>query len=251
MINQISFSIVTVTLNARKELIKTINSIQEQSYPYYSHIIKDGNSKDKTNKLNFSKYKKIKFFESKDKGVYDAMNQAFKFAENEFIIFLNAGDVFLSKISLEELALSIRKYPNYNSYSGGTLQINPKDQIIKRKIGVGNLYKLLPLSQLPHPSFIMRKSILSMLNNPFDADLEIAADYKQQLTLRKKKLWKNFYLDQVITIMPIGGISTFDKKSIFKGYKETFIFSYKKYKILALYIIFIKIILNFYSRLKN
>ena len=251
MINQISFSIVTVTLNARKELIKTINSIQEQSYPYYSHIIKDGNSKDKTNKLNFSKYKKIKFFESKDKGVYDAMNQAFKFAENEFIIFLNAGDFFLTKNSLEELALSIRKYPNYNSYSGGTLQINPKDQIIKRKIGVGNLYKLLPLSQLPHPSFIMRKSILSMLNNPFDADLEISADYEQQLTLRKKNLWKNFYLDQVITIMPIGGISTFDKKSIFKGFKETFIFSYKKYKFLALYIIFIKIILNFYSRLKN
>ncbi len=250
MSNEISFSIITVTLNARKELIQTIDSIQEQSYPFYSHIIKDGYSRDNTNKIDFSKYKKIKFFESKDKGVYDAMNQAFKFALNEYIIFLNAGDIFFSKNSLKDLALTIKKNPNFNSFSGGTIQIEPKSGKILRKIGIGKLYKFLPFAQLPHPSFIIRKSILAILDNPFDAALEIAADYKQQLILREKKSWKHFYLDQIIAIMPIGGISTFDKKSIFKGYKETFIFSYKLYNILALYILFIKIIFNLYSRKK-
>ena len=57
MDNKISFSIITVTFNAKKELIKTINSIQNQSYPYFSHIIKDGLSKDKSNQINYSTYR--------------------------------------------------------------------------------------------------------------------------------------------------------------------------------------------------
>ena len=90
----INFSIITVTYNSRENLLKTISSIQTQSYKLFSHVIKDGMSNDKTNKIDFSKFKNTFFYESKDKGVYDAMNQAFRFSINEFIIYLNAGDVF-------------------------------------------------------------------------------------------------------------------------------------------------------------
>ena len=47
----ISFSIITVTLNSKKELLKTIDSVQSQSYKNFSHIIKDGLSTDKTNEI--------------------------------------------------------------------------------------------------------------------------------------------------------------------------------------------------------
>jgi len=53
--SEVSFSIITVTLDAKKELLKTINSIQKQNYNFFTHIIKDGFSKDKTFKLDFSK----------------------------------------------------------------------------------------------------------------------------------------------------------------------------------------------------
>ena len=89
--NEISFSIITVTLDAKNELLKTINSIQKQDYNFFTHIIKDGFSKDKTFKLDFTKYRNIEFYQFKDKGVYDAMNQAFKLAQNEYVIFLNAS----------------------------------------------------------------------------------------------------------------------------------------------------------------
>ena len=133
---------------------------------------------------------------------------------------------------------------------GGTIQINIKEQRLKRIIGIGTLYKYLPLAQLPHPSFVVKKSILSKLKEPFDKKLKIASDYKQQLILRKTQLWKTFHLNQIISIMPIGGISTLDNDSIISGYKETIFFSSKTHKFLIFYILFIKIILNFYSKVK-
>ena len=149
--------------------------------------------------------------------------------------------------SLKELAISIKE-PNYNSYSGGTLQINLQEKSIKRNIGISKFYKFLPLAQLPHPSFVIRRP-LSQLEKPFDSNLKIAADYKQQLVLRKKGLWKNYFKNKIISIMPEGGISNIDKKSIFLGYKETFISSYEIYKMLSIYLIIIKLFLNLYSRL--
>ena len=248
--SEVSFSIITVTLDAKKELLKTINSIQKQDYNFFTHIIKDGFSKDKTFKLDFSKYRNTEFYQFKDKGVYDAMNQAFKLAQNEYIIFLNAGDIFFSKNSLKELAENIKRNPNFNAYSGGTIQLDLKRKNIKRLIGNSNLYKYLPLAQLPHPSFVVKKSILSKLQNPFDSNLRIASDYKQQLILRKKRLWKTCYLNQIISIMPQGGISTVNKASIIYGFKETFYISLKIYKFLTPYILLIKIVLNFYSKFK-
>ena len=250
MNNKVAFNIITVTLNAKEELEKTIKSIQSQSYKNFIHIIKDGLSNDKTNCIDFLKYKNTKFYGSKDDGVYDAMNQGFKFCENEYVIFLNAGDIFFSSNTLEDLAKNIRKYPGFSSYSGVTLQINIDEKKVKRCIGLGNLYRTIPLAQLPHPSFVIKKSILSNLSRPFDSSLKISADYKLQLFLRKKNLWKNCYLNQIVSLMPIGGISTSSKKSIINGYKETFLFSYKLYNLTSIYIIFIKLFLNIYSRIK-
>ena len=148
--SEISFSIITVTLNAKKELSKTISSIQKQNYNLFTHIIKDGFSTDETHKIDFSKYRNTEFYQLKDKVVYDAMNQAFELAQNEYIIFLNAGDIFFSKNSLKDIAENIKKNPTFNAYSGGTLQVNVREEKIKRLIGLSNLYKYLPLAQLPH-----------------------------------------------------------------------------------------------------
>tara|TARA_B100000212_G_scaffold277656_1_gene217271 strand:+ start:556 stop:1335 length:780 start_codon:yes stop_codon:yes gene_type:complete len=244
---RVAFTIITVTFNAKEELIKTINSVQNQKYLDFIHIIKDGLSTDETDKINFSKFSSTFYYRSNDKGVYDAMNQGFNFAKNEFIIFLNAGDIFLSNNSLDKIALFIKRNPKFNSFVGGTLQIEKKNNKVKRVMGIGILPKYLPLSQLPHPSLILRKSLLSKLNTPFDSYLKISADYKQQLILSKRKLLKTYFINEIITIMPLGGISNKNRFSIIKGYLETFAEAFKIYKILSIYIITLKILLYFYS----
>ena len=69
--------------------------------------------------------------------------------------------------------------------------------------------------------------------------------------LRKKKLWKNCHLNQIISIMPIGGISNKNKLSIINGYLETLIFSFKLFNFQSIYILIIKILLNFYSKISS
>ena len=246
---KIFFSIITVTYNSKENLLRTIRSVQSQNYKNYSHLIKDGLSNDKTNEIDFTKLENTKFFESKDLGIYDAMNQALELVNNEFIIYLNSGDEFFSNNTLKKLSKQIKSNPNYYSYCGGTLQIDPFNNSFKRLIGLSRLYKYLPLAQLPHPSLITRKSILTKLKNPFDERLKIAGDYKQQLILRKKNLWKVYYIKDIISVMPIGGESNKNQLSIFEGYKETFLFSYKLFKFLSFYIILLKVFLNLYSRI--
>ena len=247
----INFSIITVTYNSKKDLLKTIESVQSQTFSKFIHIIKDGLSNDKTDEIDFSKYRNTFFYRNKDIGIYDAMNQALQYASNEYILYLNSGDIFFQKNSLRDLDENIRKNPNFNSYCGGTIQVDLKNKRINRIIGMSNLYKFLPYAQLPHPSFVIKKSILLKLNKPFDNSLKIASDYKQQLVLRKKKLWKNCYLNQIISIMPIGGLSNKNQLSIFNGYLETFIYSFKMFNVRSLYIIIMKILLNIYSKINK
>ena len=59
MKNQFKISIITVTKNSEKFLKRNINSVLNQNYKNYEHIIVDGNSTDKTLKI-LKKYKKKK-----------------------------------------------------------------------------------------------------------------------------------------------------------------------------------------------
>ena len=245
---KVSFSVITVTYNSKSDLLKTIKSVQAQINANFIHVIKDGLSTDETNEIDFSRFQNTFFYESKDNGIYDAMNQALDYAENEYIIYLNAGDTFFSENTLFQTSKIIKENPSFNSYIGGTLQIDSFKQRLKRVIGLGKLYRYLPLAQLPHPSFIIKKSVLLKLKSPFDSTLKIAGDYKQQLVLREQKLWKTYYLKKIISVMPIGGISNQNRLAIIEGYKETFIFSYKIFNLLSIYIILLKLFLNFYSK---
>lgn len=87
------FTIITVCLNAGEELEKTIISILKQKFQNFNIIIKDGLSNDDSFAKLPSSDKIIKV-QKKDSGIYDAMNQALEYANGEYILFLNAGDLF-------------------------------------------------------------------------------------------------------------------------------------------------------------
>ncbi len=231
------FSIITVTLNCKNDLIKTINSVQSQNYENFIHIIKDGNSVDGTNQIDISNLKNTRLYISSDKGVYDAMNQATVYAEGDYILFLNSGDFFASKNILSDLSNIILRNPKYNCYAGQTLQIKYPSNKIFRLLGANWINKFFPLAQIPHPSFIIEKKLLSKISLPFDADLKIASDYKQQLILRKLNLLKVCSFNKLITIMPLGGKSTKSLNSYLRGFLEVATFSYEIYGVFFLYIL--------------
>ena len=106
----IKFTIVTCTFNAERVLQRTLDSIQRQSYCNIEHIIMDGGSKDKTlamvrayqhKTLVGENAHEIVVVSEPDKGLYDAMNKAIDRATGDYLVFMNAGDVFPSEDTLE------------------------------------------------------------------------------------------------------------------------------------------------------
>lgn len=106
----IKFTIVTCTYNAEAVLQRTLDSVMKQSYCNVEHLIIDGVSKDKTlsmlkvyqhkNEVGESAHEIVVCSEP-DQGLYDAMNKGIDRATGDYLIFLNAGDVFPSEDTLE------------------------------------------------------------------------------------------------------------------------------------------------------
>lgn len=90
-------SIITVVLNNKKFLEKSILSVLNQNYKNIELIIIDGGSIDGTLDV-IKKYKsKINFFISeKDNGLYDAMNKGIKNSKGSIIGILNSDDIYYS-----------------------------------------------------------------------------------------------------------------------------------------------------------
>ena len=106
-------SIITLTKDDNLKFLRTLRSIKKQEKKFnVEWIIIDGSNKKKyiKNKNDLTKnfFKKdkisIKHINSKElniNGIYPCMNYGKKFSKGKYIIFLNSGDKFYNKRSLE------------------------------------------------------------------------------------------------------------------------------------------------------
>lgn len=102
------FSIITVTYNAANTIKSTLDSVGEQTYDNYEHLIIDGESTDDTiSIIKQNSNPKIFLVSEKDNGIYDAMNKGLSIASGQYIIFLNAGDRFPNHDILQHYAEKI------------------------------------------------------------------------------------------------------------------------------------------------
>jgi glycosyltransferase involved in cell wall biosynthesis len=86
-------SIVTPVYNSGKYIRETIESIANQSYRNFEHIIMDGLSTDNT--LEIAKeYKHIKCISEKDTGQSNAINKGFRMATGDILAWQNADDTY-------------------------------------------------------------------------------------------------------------------------------------------------------------
>lgn len=97
-------SVITVCYNAASEIERTIKSVVNQTYLNVEYLIIDGASKDGTLEVVKRYSDKINLVISEpDKGIYDAMNKGISHASGEWVVLMNAGDVFASDTVLEEI----------------------------------------------------------------------------------------------------------------------------------------------------
>ncbi len=112
------FSVVVVCLNPGGKLKSTMDSILGQTCRDFEVILKDGGSTDGS----VERWRReegpgqcrresgaphggtVRFFQEKDRGIYDAMNQAVLYASGDFTIFMDCGDTFADENVLERVA---------------------------------------------------------------------------------------------------------------------------------------------------
>ena len=167
----IKFSIVVVSLNTKKDFLKTINSIKKQKYKNFEVIIVDGKSTDGTieliKKINNKKYKSII---EKDKGIYDAMNKGVRLSSAQWIIFLNSGDEFYNQDILKKI--SLREKKNYDVMFGDTVVNNGYFKYMIKAKGFTNRTFLMPFC---HQSTVVKRKLLKKFN--FLLKYKISSDF--------------------------------------------------------------------------
>ena len=93
-------TVITINLNNMDGLVKTVNSVLEQSFSDFGFVIVDGASTDGS--VGFIQdtaniFPGLIWVSEKDTGIFNAMNKGIAKAEGDYILFLNSGDYLVDK----------------------------------------------------------------------------------------------------------------------------------------------------------
>jgi glycosyltransferase involved in cell wall biosynthesis len=203
-------TVITVVLNGAKHIEQTILSVVSQSYVNVEYIVIDGGSTDGTIDIIHKYSHSIQSFVSEfDNGIYDAMNKAIALATGEWVIFMNAGDLFCDNDVLSNIFQDLAGdmiYGNHAVYYGNRTSF--------KLVNVGSRKDI---RNLPFCHQAVFTKTLVLQAHPFDLGYTIAADYDQYLKL--KKLNANItHVPLTVALYLDGGISSTSRRKLIKEY---------------------------------
>lgn len=128
-------SIITPTYNRRDYLTETIESVLNQTYTNFEHLIVDDGSKDDTAAIvkAYQEYdKRVHYFYQCNQGQSIARNFALNKAKGDFVCFLDSDDFWIPE-KIEKQLEAFRKYPEVDVVYGDCLTIDSQSNIISKK----------------------------------------------------------------------------------------------------------------------
>ena len=211
-------TIITPTYNSAKTLTTNIQSIQNQSYTNWQHLIIDNVSVDKTIEIINTNYdSRRKIISEKDNGIYDALNKGISLADGEIISILHSDDIFFDNNTLMEV---INKFENYNTdiVYGDLIYVKKNNLNKTLRYWKSNKYEFGLFDKgwsPPHPAFFIKKEIhdkLGLYKNNIGNSADIELMYRM---LEKHKI-SNQYLNKILVKMRYGGKSNNSLFQIFR-----------------------------------
>lgn len=177
-------TVITVVFNSKSLIEETIKSVLQQTYASVEYIIIDGASTDGTIDIIKKYESKLDLFVSeKDKGIYDAMNKGLAKSSGDYVLFMNAGDLFYEPDTLEKV-FSDTNYADV--YYGHTKIIDRNGNIIgdKRQKPPKELnWKSLKFGMcVSHQSFIAKRALCE----PYNLNYKLSADIDWVIRVLKK-----------------------------------------------------------------
>ena len=173
-------SIITINLNNRDGLQRTINSVIGQKFADYEWIIIDGGSTDGSRELIEEYADHFSYWCSEpDTGIYNAMNKGIRQAKGEWLQFLNSGDSLYEETTLQKVFE--RKYSSDVLY--GNIRCRYADGGVVDYIGSDNLsYSYLYRGWwIAHPASFFKRELFK--DHLYNEHFRIVSDWAYDLDL--------------------------------------------------------------------
>ncbi len=209
------YSVIVVCYQAGVKLKNTVDSILMQTDGDFEIIVKDGCSTDGSLVL-LPRDERIRVIRKKDTGIYDAMNQAVEEVRGRYVIFLNCGDYFNSKLVLESMRHGIRYHKEVDENTlaifYGNIYDRPTKTIVTSnpKITTFGCYRNLPCHQccfydvrLIRPDLIRQRG----RQETYNVKYRVRADYEHFLWCYFKVRVKTVYIGLNVTAYEGNGFS--------------------------------------------
>lgn len=209
-------SIITINYNNVNGLKKTIDSIVCQTWRDFEWIIIDGGSTDGSKELieqvAAEEKNNVTYWCSEpDKGIYNAMNKGIDKAKGEWLNFMNSGDGFYEKETLEKVfgceingdiiyGQSLYCYSDKDVYRDYPLQIDKG--------------YFLDGHHINHQSIFIKNKIQQKIK--YDESYMISADYK----LLMECLWNGYSFNRIDCLVVKYDATGISQKQVFDAWSE-------------------------------
>lgn len=199
--------IITINLNNKNGLKRTIESVINQTYKdKLNFIIIDGASTDgSTDIINMHKDQIDYWVSEKDSGIYNAMNKGTEASTSDYSLYLNSGD-YLSENNVIEriydsLDADIVYGDEYKLKTNGTKYLSKYPSKIDESF--------FKRTALPHQSSFIKTSLLKQI--PYSEKWKLLGDW---LWFRERIIEDNVtykHLNIPISVYGLDGISTIQR----------------------------------------
>lgn len=192
-----TISIITICYNCKEALSKTMDSVKAQDFFDKEFIVIDGGSTDGSLDVLKQETAHIDYWQSeRDNGIYDAINKGISHATGEWIICMNAGDIFADSKVLSNI---------YSSIIPENISVLYSDYWAKTKDGLLNLCHMnRSKGKVMHQAFIYKRRLhekygLYLVTQPY-----ICSDLQFMLMIPEKEYLK---IPIIIAVTNYGGVS--------------------------------------------
>lgn len=198
------FSIVTVSFNTYDIIEATIRSVIGQDYRNIEYIIIDGGSTDNTQEIIEQYREHISYFVSEpDGGIFFGMNKGIDAATGDWLLFMNAGDVFSDSRVVSDIASFIAGHPESDVVFGNSKQVFEYGEF-EVKPNVTNLNSRMSIS---HQASFVKVEMLRL--HKFDTRYRWAADF-EQLSFFYLNGYKFRYCDRLVATVEMNDGATYN-----------------------------------------
>lgn len=195
--------IITINLNNKDGLNKTIESVVNQTYfDKINYIVIDGDSTDGSKEIIEKYADKLYYHVSeKDNGIYNAMNKGIRASVSDYLLFLNSGDYLKENNVLE----SVFPYLDgtdivygdewkVNEYLKGNYRAKYPDRLDE---------SFFRRTSLPHQSTFIKRELLK---DGYDENYKIISDWKLFIeAFRNGKTFK--HIPSIVSVYDCRGFS--------------------------------------------